>query len=344
MIRIPAERIAVVKLGAIGDVVNSLPFVNRLRAGYPRAELAWVIGPLAHALVAGQRSVDRFLVFDARDRARWRPFAAELRAQRFDLVIDLQRILKSGLITRASGAPHRLGFDRARCKELNWLFTNERIPPNARPGVTVAQYLEFADHLGCPAVEPTWELPYEPFPRDDRARPRVVVNVGATKPANRWYVEKWAAVCAALVREHDADVHLTGGPGDRAETAQVARASGVPVDDQAGKLSLKESAGLIASADLFVGCDTGPMHVAAAVGTPIVALFGAADPARTGPFGTGHAVVRRPTPCSPCRRRECNVEGHPCMRELDVAVVLEAVRAALARRAARRTSSPGERA
>ncbi|MBK7876516.1 MAG: glycosyltransferase family 9 protein [Planctomycetes bacterium] len=280
--------------------------------------------------MSGHRAIDRFLLFDARDRSRWRPFLAELRAQRFELVIDLQRILKSGVITRASGAPHRLGFDRARCKEGSWLFTNAKVPPNASPGVTVAQYLEFADFLECPPAAPSWELPFEPFPRSAPGRPRVIVNVGATKLANRWYADAWARVCDALVREFDAEVHLTGGPSDRDETAEVARLASVPLVDQAGKLSLKQSAGLIASARLFIGCDTGPLHIAAAVGTPCVALFGAADPRRTGPFGPEHAVVTHPVACSPCRRRECNVAGHPCMADLAPERVLERARAALA--------------
>src|SRR5439155_13620108 len=110
-LRIEAERIAVVKLGAIGDVVNSLPFVNRLRAGYPGARITWIIAPLAHRLVEGHRAVDEFLVVDVEHPANWLGIVRELRARRFDLAIDLQRILKSALLTRATGARHRLGFD-----------------------------------------------------------------------------------------------------------------------------------------------------------------------------------------------------------------------------------------
>src|SRR3954463_15077209 len=109
--RFAAENIAVVKLGAIGDAVNSLPLVNRLRDGLPRARISWIIGPTAHALLEGHRAVDEFLVLDSRDWSSWPSFVRELRRRRFDLVIDLQRILKSGVIARASGASLRLGFD-----------------------------------------------------------------------------------------------------------------------------------------------------------------------------------------------------------------------------------------
>jgi ADP-heptose:LPS heptosyltransferase len=257
----------------------------------------------------------------------------ELRARHPELAIDLQRIAKSGLIARASGAPLRLGFDRARCKELSHLFTNRRIAPNPRPGGTVAQYLEFADWLGLAPSPPRYDLPDEPWPGPPprAGRPRVCVNVGASKPANRWPPERFAAVCEGLARELGAELFLTGGPSDRASAELVLEKCGAPLSDQVGKLSLKQSAGLIRSAELFIGCDTGPLHVAVAVGTRVVALFGAADPARTGPFGQPGGVVSRPAPCSPCRRRTCNVSGHPCMDDIQPAAVLERALAVLAR-------------
>lgn len=330
--RFEAERIAIVKLGAIGDVVNSLPCVNRLRDGYPRARITWVIAPLAHALVAGHRAVDEFLVVDVKRSSNWRGIVRELRARRFDLALDLQRILKSGVLTRATGARVRVGFDRARCKEGAWLFSTARIPPNPAPGVTVAQYLEFADFLGCPRSAPRFDLPFEPFPPRARGETRVAVHIGATKNANRWYPDKWAALCTRLVEECGATLHMTGGANDAAEIEDiVARCASIRdrIVVQAGKLSLQQTAGLLATCNLFVGGDTGPLHMAVAVGTPVVALFGAADPARTGPFGAADSIVSHPVPCSPCRRRECNVAGHPCMRDLEVAAVFERARVRL---------------
>ncbi len=336
--RAPAENIGLVKLGAIGDVVNSLPLVNRMRDGYPGARITWVIGPLAHALVAGHPAVDEFLVFHADRPGTWPGFVRALRARRFDLVLDLQRLFKSGLIARLSGAPLRVGFDRARCKEHSHLFTNRHLAPNAAPGVTVSQYLEFADLLELPAREPRFDLPIAPV---DPARPgelRIVLNVGASKPANRWPIDRWAAVCQSLVSEFQATIHLTGGQQDKLDIGLVRAATGLSPEqlvDRAGTLSLAESAGLIRSAALFIGGDTGPLHIAVAVGTPVVALFGAADPRRTGPFLHPESVVQNPVPCSPCRRRECNVAGHPCMSGLEVAVVLDRVRHELARRPSR---------
>ena len=321
-----ASRIAIVKLGAIGDVVNSLPFVNRLRDARPDAHLTWIIAPLAHSLVAGHRAVDEFLVFDLDRWWRYPRYFGELRARRFECVIDLQRLAKSGFITRLTGARQRLGFDRARSKEASWLFTNDRIAPNPSPGTTVAQYLEFADHLGLPPQAARWDLPTAPGPAPrEPGRPRVVVNAGASKEANRWEPARWASLCEELVREFGAQIELTGGPEDASLCAELSRLCAAPLQDHSGKLSLKQTAGLIEAADLFIGCDTGPLHIAVAVGTPVVALFGAADPSRTGPYQLADRVVSNPVDCSPCRKRHCFVPGHPCMTGIQVEDVLAKV-------------------
>jgi lipopolysaccharide heptosyltransferase II len=330
--QIPAERIGLVKLGAIGDVVNTLPFANRLRAGYPKARITWVIAPLAHALLEGHPAVDEFLVFDAKSPSSWPGFVRELRARRLELAIDLQRLIKSGMITRASGAKTRLGFDRARCKEHSHVFTNLAIPPNPAPGVTVAQYLEFADFLELPPQTPTWNLPFTPFAAARTDERRVVLNVGASWSSKLWANERWAELARRLTHELGLSVHLSGGREDRAVADQIARAAGVPVVSHAGELTLRETAGLLASAELVISGDTGPLHMAVALGRPVVALFGAADPRRTAPFGQPDAVVRHPVECSPCRKRVCPVPGHPCMRDLATELVFARARDLLARR------------
>jgi heptosyltransferase-1 len=329
--QIPAERIGLVKLGAIGDVVNTLPLANRLRAGYPRARITWVIAPLAHALLAGHPCVDEFLVFDARKPASWPGFVRELRARRIELALDLQRLLKSGLITRASGAPTRLGFDRARCKEQSHVFTNLRIPPNPAPGVTLAQYLEFADFLGCPPQAPRWDLPFTPFAAARAGERRVVLNVGASWSSKLWPSSSWAEL-ARLLASAGLSVHLSGGREDRAAAEAIGRAAGVPLRSHAGELSLRETAGLLASAELVISGDTGPLHMAVALGRPVLALFGASDPRRTAPFGQPEAVVQNPVDCSPCRKRVCHVPGHPCMSDLSPASVFARARSLLSGR------------
>ncbi|MEM7515971.1 MAG: glycosyltransferase family 9 protein [Planctomycetota bacterium] len=314
----PPRRIALVKLGAMGDCVNILPFVNRLRAGYREAEIVWIIGREAHSLLKGHPAVDRFVVVDKSKPWSWRAPARELRREGVDLAIDLQRILKSAWLLRCLRARRSLGFDRARSKELSWLGPKEHIAPNAQPGVTVAQYLEFADHLELPDQAPTWNLDVGKVPKfGNPERPRVALNLGASKPANHWPAERWHELAALLIARTDAQVILCGGPTDRAVAVEVA--SGLPAkrfENFVGVLSWKDTAAMLGAVNLLIAGDTGPLHVAVAVGTPVLALFGAADPQRTGPFERPGSVFSRPAPCSPCRRKTCNVEGHPCMTQI----------------------------
>lgn len=324
-----AQRIGLVKLGAIGDVVNTLPLANRLRAGYPQARITWIIGPGPARLLAGHACVDEFYVLDVRQRSSlWRAWR-ELRARRFDLVLDLQRLIKSGLIAWASGAPQRLGFDTARSKESSWIFSNQRIAPNPHPGVTVAQYLEFADYLELPQCTPRFDLPFEEYEPAPAGTKRVVLNLGASWRSKLWFEERWAQLATRLTQELGAQVCLCGGPEDASSAARVQALVKVPLINAVGQLSLRGTAGLLRSAHLVISGDTGPLHMAVALGTAVIGLYGAADPRRTAPFGQEHAVIRHPVPCSPCRKRECFVAGQPCMSGIEVENVFQAARARL---------------
>jgi lipopolysaccharide heptosyltransferase II len=331
------ERVLVVRLGAIGDVTNALVLAGALRARFPGIFLGWAVHPLAAPLVQDHPALDRVHVWVRGKGARaFRRLLAELRAERYGLAVDLQRILKSALLARLSGAPRVLGFDRARAKELSWLFTSERLEPADRGRHMVLQYLEFATRLGAEPGAARHELA-----RDAGAEawaearvaalggPPVLVNLGASKLANRWPPAHFGRLARALAEDPGAPVCLTGGPADRPAAEEARRAAGAGVRDLVGATTLPQLVALCRRARLFVGCDTGPMHVAAAVGTPVVALFGPADPRRTGPWGTGHVVLREPPPCAPCNRKTCNQPRHACMEDLTVERVVEAVRGRL---------------
>jgi lipopolysaccharide heptosyltransferase II len=335
--RVPASVLAV-RLGAIGDVVNALVFAAALKEARPGVRIGWVVHPLAAALVEGHPCVDRVhqwkrgggLVELAR-------LVREIRAERYELAVDLQRIQKSALVARLSGAPRVLGYDRARAKELSWLWTKERIPPREQGRHMVLHYLDFARHLGAGSCAPRHSFPADPAAEawaEERVRELegepVLVNVGATKPANRWIPARFGELAHGLSLDPGVPVCFTGGPGDRA-TADAARAAAgdARVRDLVGRTSLRQLVALTRRARLFVGCDTGPMHIAAALETPVVALFGPADPARTGPWGQAHRVVRVPPPCAPCNRRTCNQPRHACMEDISVERVLAVAREAL---------------
>lgn len=334
----PPARVLAVRLGAIGDVVNALVFATALKDAYPGVHLGWVVHPLAAPLVVGHPCVEHVHIWQR--GGGWREAARlvrEIRAERYGLAVDLQRIQKSALVARLSGAPRVLGHVRARTKEASWVWTNERVPARAGPFHMLDQYLDIARHLGCDVRAPRRELP-----RDAAAEAwasalvaelggaPVLINVGASKPANRWEPERFGALAGALAGEDGVPVCLTGSPDDRPAVMRALAVSGPHVRDLSGQTSLLQLVALTRRSRLFLGCDTGPMHVAAAVGTPVVALFGPADPVRTGPYGAGHVVVRVPPPCSPCQRHTCNKPRHACMRDITVKLALAAARERLA--------------
>jgi len=296
-----STRMLVVRLGAIGDVTNALVFATAVKEHAPSVRIGWAVHELAHPLVDGHPSVDRVHLWRKRSGvAGMRALVTELRAERYELAVDLQRITKSAIVARASGAPRVLGYDRRRAKEGSWLWSTERIPPGAPRAHMVEHYLDFARHLGVPNPRAR-----HLFPPDSEAdawagelvtrlgAPPVVVNVGASKPENLWAPERFGALAAELRGRLDRPIVLSGSERDRGAAARVvARAPEAGILDLTGETSLRRLVALCARAGLFIGCDTGPMHIAAACRTPVVALFGPADPRRTGPFGPGHRVVR----------------------------------------------------
>jgi ADP-heptose:LPS heptosyltransferase len=291
-------RLLAVRTGAIGDVVNALVFAAAVKESVPETRIGWVVHPLAAPLVAGHPAVDRVHVWARGGGLReLRRLVRELRAERYPLAVDLQRIPKSALVARLA-APRVLGFDRARTKEASWLWTTERVGPERAPH-RVDGYLELARHLGCPAREPRFLLPADPA-AEAWAEARmaelggapVLVNLGASKPENRWEPERAGALAAALARERGVPVCFTGGPGDRVAAERAVHASAGHARALPGRTTRLELAPLARRARLFIGCDTGPMHLAAAAGVPCVALFGPKDPTVYGPYGAGHVVIR----------------------------------------------------
>ncbi len=333
------SRVLIVRLGAIGDVVNALVVAAALKQARPAPSIGWVVHDLASPLLRGNPCVDRVHVWPrASGLGGLRALLRELRRERYELAIDLQRLAKSSLLARLSGAPRVLGFDRARCKEFSWLPTTERIPPADPHAHMVVQYMEFAAALGLGEPKPV-----HPLPSDEQANTRaevllaemgaapILVNLGASKPANRWPEPRFAQLARRLANELAVPVCVTGGPADRDLFASTLESlnGATGVTDLVGRTSLLELHALAARSRLFVGCDTGPMHLSAASGLTCVVLFGPADPGRTGPFGAGHRIVRVPPACAPCNLKHCNQTRHACMEDISVDLVLSEVKAAL---------------
>jgi lipopolysaccharide heptosyltransferase II len=317
------KRILIILHGSIGDVTRALPLASLVRRRYPEALLAWAVEPACFPLIEHHPALNEIIVFDRRHW--WRdflPFLRKLRSRRFDLVLDLQRHLKSGLVSFLSGAPKRIGFHRSDCKELNWLFNNAHIPAAGDEIPKLEHYLKFAEYLGVEPSPVEWEfrLTAEEECRVDRYLSQVAPAYAALFVGTRWESKRWfpaqIADCArALQQNYQLDVVLLGSKQDvrAAAEAQAQYSSGVT--NLVGHTSLREAIGIIARAKVAIGPDTGLMHIAAAVGTPVVSLWGATSPTRNAPYGFEDLAIRGRADCSPCYTKYCPID-RACLRSI----------------------------
>jgi lipopolysaccharide heptosyltransferase I len=303
-------RIGIVKLSSIGDVVHTLPLAAALRRDVPGAWVAWVAEEREAALLDAHPDLDAVVRVDTRGwRRRVRRLSGlgpalrevararrALRALQLDVAIDAQGLVKSGAIVQATGAPVRIGFAVARCRErASALFTNRRVSPGRQAGHVVDQYLTLLDPLGVEPGAPVFRVPEWPAAErrvagwlaglglepGDRV---VVLCPGAGRPDKRWPAAAFRALAAGLRAEPGAAVVVAWGPGERGPADKIAAGldPGVAV---APATDLHELAALLRRASLVVGGDTGPLHLAAALGTACLGLFGPTPAARNGPYG-----------------------------------------------------------
>jgi heptosyltransferase I len=301
IVRLPerSPRIGIVMMSAVGDAVHVLPLLTALKAHRPDARVTWVLQPGAASLVRGHRCVDEIIEFD---RARgWRAYPAvrsALATRPFDVVLALQVYFKAGIVTSFTRSPVKLGFDRARARDANWLFTTHRIP--AHEGQHVQdQYFEFLDALGVPHGAPVWEL--GPW-RDERPwqaeflarfdRPIAPIVVATSKPEKDWPPERWAEVCDALWSDFGLQPVLVGGrsPRELAAESTILERARVPVHSALGS-GLRKLVGILDGAALVLSPDTGPLHMTVALDRPVVSLMGYTNPKRVGPYRRFHDLL-----------------------------------------------------
>ena len=295
----PAERICIVMMSAVGDAVHVLPVINAIKRSKPDSHITWVLQPGPAALVRGHRSVDEIIIFDrAKGVAAFSEVVSRLRENTYDLLIDLQVYFKAGVITALSGVRRRLGFDRARARDANWLFTSERIPHHAVQHVQ-DQYFEFlaALHIDPEPVE--WDIGPWPSEREWQRefrgqfnRPIAAIVVATSKPAKDWLPERWAAVCDILSADYGLQPVLVGGTSER----EVAAASEISALSKAQPFNalgsgLRKLISILDASELALTPDTGPLHMTVAVGTPVISLIGYTDPRRTGPYRRFHDLI-----------------------------------------------------
>lgn len=333
--------IAILMLSALGDAVHVLPVTNALRRAYPGARITWIVQPVPHRLVAGHPSIDEFVLFRRRRGLdAWRSYAelrGALNGRRFDLLLALQVYFKAGLIAALTPARVKLGFDRARARDVNWLFTNERIP--ARPvGHVQDQYFEFLEHLGIDPEPVTWGLAPTPEERERQVaffqalgRPAAALVVGTSKPEKNWAPERWARLAAALHGDLRMMPVIVGGPtaAERRVADEILDRSGVPVVDALGD-DVRKLLWLLDGSRLVVSPDTGPLHIARAVETPVVGLYGYTNPKRYGPYRKYADLVVDGYARWPGEDYPCSMEHRSgAMARISVDMVLEKVERAL---------------
>lgn len=288
------DNICIVMMSAVGDAVHTLPVINAIKRKYPQARITWVLQPGPATLVRGHPNVDEIIIFHRRkglDGIKgFLEVRRELRKQKFDLVINLQVYFKAGIITTFIRSPIKLGFDRARARDGNWLFTNRKIAPHGIQHVQ-DQYFEFLTNLGIEHEPVEWNLGPWPHERDWQAkwksqftRPLASIVVATSKEQKDWMPERWAEVANVLYNDYGMQPILVGGKSEREVRAEETIMRLAPDSFSALGSGLRNLVGILDASDLVLAPDTGPLHMAIALDRPVITLMGYTNPKRTGPY------------------------------------------------------------
>jgi heptosyltransferase II len=330
------RRIFIRSTNWIGDAVMTTPAMGRVRAAFSRAEITVAANPTVAQLLLHHPACDRIMVYDKKGvhhgLGGLLRFCGEVRRERFDLAILFQNAIEAAIMTTVAGIPRRAGYN-TDCRGL--LLTHSVSGwRRARRFHHTEYYLTMLARLGlkggdgrlrlhCTEEELEWAR--EQLATDGW----VAINPGATYgSAKRWFPERFAAVADELAGEFSARILLVGGPEERSIAEEVAANMRTQPLNLAGKTSVRELMALLSQCRLLVTNDSGPMHVAAAVGVPIVAVFGSTDHTTTSPLAPSCRIVREPTVCAPCLKTSCPTD-HRCMTAVSVTDVLEAARSLL---------------
>src|SRR3989337_487752 len=334
-------KILIINLSSIGDVVHTLPALYALRNAYPSAKIDWLVEEERSNILIGHPLLNEVFVIKKKgclkDFKATYSIARRLRALNYDIVLDFQGLFKSGLWVFLSKGKRRIGFDKSG--EFSHLLLNERLPAYNPDKHAVDRYLDIAEYLK--ANRSKVEFPIS-ISENEKKRvrgllktngiwegtPFVVVNLMARWETKQWKVKKFVDLCNEVINRFSCRVVLVGAFSGKENKEVVALTNNRAVD-LSGKTTLKELTYLMSLSQMLITVDSGPMHIAAAVGVPVIAIFGPTAPWRTGPYGEGHTVIRKELPCSPCFSKVCKDKGLICMKSIEVKDVLKAVEAGL---------------
>ncbi len=321
-------RVLIIKPSSLGDIIHALPAVSLIRRRYPDAHLAWLVNDGFTSLLQNCPLVDEIIPFPRHEFRKLPALVKRLRKNRYNLVVDFQGLLRSGLLAVATGAGRRVGFAAPLAREGARFAYNETVPVTCPHAVD--RNLLIARHLGCDMTVPI-EFPLGTTDACRQSAAALLVGIAAPiaiNPASRWPTKFWGDdKFAALIRQLPAErIILTGAANEAERIAGIAPLC----RNLAGKTDLAQLTEVYRRCSVVITNDSGPMHLAAAVGTPVVAIFGPTDPSLTGPYGKQHRVLRAGIACSPCHSQQCrHAPRMECMDQVTVEQVLAAVRPSL---------------
>ena len=328
-------RILIVKTSSLGDVINTLPLASAIKKAEPNVTIDWVVNEEYMEIVRLSPHVRKAIGFDRKSLTWWRPistirnfsnFKQKLVTREYDIVLDLQGLVKSAIITKVATAPVKAGFSSPRekmaTKAYNLLIdvTDEAthaIEKNLAvlKALSIPPQSDFACDINIPpeVVKSAWaKLPDEPY---------IVVNPNSRWDSKRWPLERFSAIIKEVAKLYGLRSVIIGSSNEKERGKALAELSGSSAFDLTGELGLSALASAIQNSSGIITNDSGPMHLAAALDVPVTAIFGPTDPAAVGPFGEKHRVARTKADCSPCRKRECNI-APSCMESVTVEEVL----------------------
>ncbi len=350
------KKILVIKLCCVGDILFTTPAVRALRKGFPQAHLAYLVGGWSREVIEDNPNLDEIIIYDtpAHSANRWRALVRtlacllDLRKRRFDLAVILHRTFFAGLFAWLAGIPRRIGFDYDGRGRL----LTDKVPFDSNRH-EVDRYLDITTSLGIELNSTSTEMEVDPGQQDFvldllkshglKPEDKLVAvlvgggkNPGTTMPTKRWPPDRFARLTDIIMEKYKARVIFVGGPGDEEIVREVMSGMKNEPVDLVGKTTFKQLAAVLKLCTLFVGGDSGPLHIAAAVGTRTVGIFGPSDPRLVAPRGETHLAVWKEVPCSPCYRPDTVLEGQDfsscprgtleCMKEITLEDVLAAVR------------------
>ncbi|HEY4447272.1 MAG TPA: glycosyltransferase family 9 protein [Steroidobacteraceae bacterium] len=287
----PPRSVCILRLSAIGDACHVVPIVRTLQQAWPATQLTWIIGRSEARLMTLLEGVEFITVDKRASLSGLRALRTVLAGRHFEVLLHMQLALRASLVAASVSAAVKLGFDRPRARELQWLFTNARIAARTREHV-LDSFFGFPAALGIAGRLLRWDLRQPPEAQAYAQRlipdsqPTLVISPCSSHPLRNWRAARYAAIAAHAVRRHGMRVILAGGPSEseRRMGAAIEQSCRVPLTNQIGKDTLPELLALLARARVLLSPDSGPAHMATTVGTPVIGLYAATNPARSGPY------------------------------------------------------------